>query len=268
MPKAPSAPVSQQRGSRGGKINTTPDQVPPPCTLGPTLIRLPSQPHSECRRPGLGLLGMKLGGGSRERWTGPDRGAAGRAWGLCGGWGASVGSEQAGPWSPPPGAAAALGHPVPTEGGSLASPAPGPPPSCFTDRRPQQEQKQEAAFAGTRLGPPCSQVPKLAQESPLGPLHTRCQRIREASPGSIPAVLGSLCDSQREAGQRASVSLPWAWGPQSGRHPRPTLCPGGQTGHEPPDSWAMTTAPRTRTWECPRAGAWPGRRQVGRAKSL
>lgn len=102
MPKAPSAPVSQQRGSRGGKINTTPDQVPPPCTLGPTLIRLPSQPHSECRRPGLGLLGMKLGGGSRERWTGPDRGAAGRAWGLCGGGGPAWGLSRPGPGAPHP----------------------------------------------------------------------------------------------------------------------------------------------------------------------
>lgn len=102
---------------------------------------------------------------------------------------------------------------------------------------------------------------------PMGPLHTRCQRSREASPGSVPAVPGTLCDSRQEAGQRASGSLPRAWGPQPGRPPRPTLCPCGQTGREPPDSWATTTAPGPRTQGCPQAGACPGRDQAERAKS-
>lgn len=56
------------------------------------------------------------------------------------------------------------------------------------------------------------------------------------------------------------MSLPGAWGPQSGWPPRPTLCPRGQTGHEPPDSWATTTVPRPSTRSAP--GRVPGLRGV------
>lgn len=180
-----------------------------------------------------------------------------------------MGSERAGTQHPRPGAAAALGRQV----------AGSPRRAAHWPHQPQGRllpTSQTKGPTGTETGscvrgrpawPALLSGSRAGAGEPMGPLHTRCQRSREASPGSVPAVPGSLCDSRQEAGQRASGSLPRAWGPQSGRPPRPTLCPCGQRGREPPDSWATTTAPGPRTRGCPQAGACPGRDQAERAKS-
>lgn len=176
---------------------------------------------------------MKLGGGSRERWTGPDRGAAGRAGGLCGGWGASVGSEQAGPWSPPPRAAAALGHPVPTEGGSLASPAPGPPPSCFTDRGPNRKRNRKLRSRAPGLALPALRFPSWPRKAPWVPF-TRGARgseklLQEASLLSWEACVTA---SGKQASKPQSPS-PGPGGRSLVSTPDPPSVPGGRRAMSP-----------------------------------
>lgn len=171
---------------------------------------------------------MTSGEGSREGPTGPrggpDQGAAGRARGLCWGPGARVGSERAGPRAP--------SHPEQQQRWGAQSPwraahrphwpqghlLPASQTKAPGMRGPDRNRTRKPHLRAASPARPPLRFPSWPRRAPWVPF-TRGARV------SVRAVPGSLCDSRQEGGQRASVSLPRDWGPQSGRLPRPTLCP-------------------------------------------
>lgn len=192
-------------------------------TLGPTLARAPfpaplGAPASWPGAPRNEVGGRVPRGTDRPRVR-PRPRSSRQSRGLCGGRGASVGSEQAGPRRPPPGAAATLQGPVPAEGGSPASPAPGPPPSRFTDQRPHGNRNRKLLLR-------CLPWPALLSGS-------------LADPGEPPGSPSHGARGSEKLLQVASVLSREACVTASGRQASepqcPSLGPGGRSLVGPPD---------------------------------
>lgn len=168
---------------------------------------------------------------SGRQSQGPLWGGGRPAWGLSG----------PGPSTPDPEQLLRWGARSPGPHGGRLTGLTSPRAASFPLHRPKarQEQKQEAASAGARLGPPSSQVPELAQESPWVPF-TRGARGAEKLLLEASLLSREACVT---AG-RKQASEPQAPSPAPGGHslvglPDPPSVPAGRGAVSP-----QTAGPR------------------------